>query len=313
MPVPTSGESRTDFISRCVSKVIEDGTAEDGDQAIAICISMWDNRKGGNMEREYKTFPATVVGVDEEQGIVETIFAVFGNIDEGLDIVHPGSFTKTFVERGLKVKVLDHHNAHSILDVIGKPIELRELGHDELPPGLLEKYPEATGGAYSKVQMLMDTPEGRGAFVRLKEKAVDEWSFGFDVLDSDYSKAIKNDKNVTVRNLRTIKLYELSPVIWGMNSATTTLGAKGTEDAPPVKTAEDIIQERKQTLVETLRAALIEAEALLAGSPAPADNAGGDDDADDSPAGPTVQSPTAEETERVRLELLSQIESFEED
>ena len=284
------------------------------------------------MEREYKTFPATVVGVDEEKGIVETIFAVFGNIDEGLDIVHPGSFTKTFVERGNKVRVLDHHNTDSIMNVIGKPIELRELSRAELPQELLQTCPEATGGAYAKVQMLMDTPEGRGAFIRLRDKAVDEWSFGFDTLDHDYSPAVKNEENVTVRNLRTLKLWELSPVIWGMNPITTTIGAKGDKPEDPEV---DEIKQRKQGLVQTLRAALVEAEALLAvGAPAgqedpivppvvpsanetptPADDAGREDvDADDQQAaGPVVQPPTTEETERARLELLERLESVMED
>ena len=366
------------------------------------------------MEREYKTFPAKVIAVDEAKGIVETIFSVFGNIDEGLDIVHPGSFTKTFVERGNKVRVLDHHNTNSIMDVIGKPIELRELGRSELPKELLLKCPESTGGAYAKVQMLMDTPEGRGAFIRLRDKAVDEWSFGYDVLDKDFSSAVKDNEDVTVRNLRTLKLWELSPVIWGMNPITDTIGAKGAgvdksvnlserisavrnafreqfnpqssdgivtskmepylyintvyddhliveeegsssyfkvtytqnEDgvyqfAPKtewtegefvfvekIKTA-DQAMERKQELVDTLRAALVEAEALLSlGVPAgeedpivppepdpstPAEVAGRDDNADDQGAGPEDTPPTAEETERVRQELLTQIESFEED
>jgi len=35
-----------------------------------------------------------------------------------------------------------------------------------------------------------------------------------------------NGKEVTVRNLRTLKLYEYSPVLWGMNQATGTLTAK---------------------------------------------------------------------------------------
>jgi len=267
------------------------------------------------MEREYKTFPGMITGVDEELGIVEPIWAVMGNIDDGQDIVHLGAFTKTFVEHGHRVKVLDHHNSRSVMDAIGVPLELRELSRKELPDELLERYPDATGGAYGKVQLLMDTPEGRGAFIRLRDKAIDEWSFGFDVLDSDLTKERRGDKEVVVRNLRTLKLWEISPVIFGMNSATTTLSAKEADADIEAPKADDELRERKQGLVTTLRAALAEAEALLDAalldaSHAPADNAGRGGDADDQGAGPVIP-PTSEDTERLRADLLESLASLE--
>jgi len=270
---------------------------------------------------EHKTFPSTVLGIDEAEGIVETVFAVFGNIDSGLDILHPGSFRKSLAERGLKVRVLDHHNTDSIMNVIGRPVELRELERNELPVEMLEQYPDATGGAYAKIQMLMNTPEGQGAFLRLQGKAVDEWSFGYTPLDVDYSKAMVDNKEVTVRNLRTCRLFEVSPVIWGMNPATTTLGAKGDNATePPADTDEqdapleaDAIQERKSALTDALRVALAEAEALelLEAPLAPAEDAGRDDDADDQGAGPEDPPPTSEDTERLRAELLESLASLE--
>jgi len=51
-------------------------------------------------------------------------------------------------------------------------------------------------------------------------------------MDSDFSKATKNGQEVTVRNLRTLKLWEISPVIWGMNQETTTTGTKQKEQKP---------------------------------------------------------------------------------
>jgi phage head maturation protease len=175
---------------------------------------------------ERKTFPAFVIKVDEEQGIIEAVFAVFGNVDEGDDVVHPGAFAKTFTERGTKVKVLDNHLTDSIMRVIGKPLMLAEIGKDQLPPQVLAKSPDAMGGAFAKIQMLMNTPEGKGAFERLKSGAVDEWSFGYDAVDYDHGKAERDGEERTVRNLRQIKLYEVSPVLWGMNPATTTASAK---------------------------------------------------------------------------------------
>lgn len=45
MPRPGSGEKKSDFISRCIPTALEDGTADDQEQAAAICYSMWDESK----------------------------------------------------------------------------------------------------------------------------------------------------------------------------------------------------------------------------------------------------------------------------
>jgi len=211
---------------------------------------------------EHKEFKAVVTDIDEDQGIVETIFAVMGNIDEGKDRIWPGSFTKTWAERAPQIRVMDQHNISSIMNVLGKPLGFKELGRNELPASLLEKFPDATGGAWAQVQFLMDTPEGKGAFSRIKSKAISEWSFGYDALDFDYEtiKAAGGDE-VTVRNLRTIKLYELSPVVWGMNQATMTTDVKGDEPAA-VKALTLIIDgveleledEQKQAITELITA-----------------------------------------------------------
>lgn len=45
MPKPKPNESRNDYISRCIPIVIDEGTAEDPEQAAAICYSMWRESK----------------------------------------------------------------------------------------------------------------------------------------------------------------------------------------------------------------------------------------------------------------------------
>lgn len=179
---------------------------------------------------ERKTFRAFSTKVtDADQGIVESIVAVMGNLDEGNDIIHPGAFTKTILERGRKIRVLDQHQTDSVMRVLGKPVRLRELAREELPSDLLTAFPSATGGLWAETQFLITTPEGKGAFERIKSGALDEWSIGYDALDFDYSKVVSGGKETTARNLRTIKLYEYSPVIFAMNTATGTLAAKSGE------------------------------------------------------------------------------------
>jgi len=187
---------------------------------------------------EHKQFDAVVTDIDEDQGIVKAIFAVMGNIDGGGDIIHPGAFTKTFAERGGQIQVLDNHRTDSVMRILGKPLSLRELGYSELPAKLVDKYPDATGAAEAEVQFLLDTPEGSGAFKRIKGDALKGWSIGYDPMDHDFSKVTtKSGEEVTVRNLRTIKLWELSCVLFPMNEAVMTTGVKG--DEPVIETEPD--------------------------------------------------------------------------
>jgi len=183
---------------------------------------------------ENKTAQGYVTKTDEALGIVTCIFSVFGIVDEGNDVVHDGAFAKTFVERGGKIRVLDLHRTDTVLRAIGKPMSLREIPRSELPKAILDQYPDATGGAEAVVQFLLETPEGKGAFIRIKEEVITEWSFAYDALDYDFTTVEQGGQSVTIRHLRTVKLYELSPVIWGMNSATMTVDAKGAEDNEPL-------------------------------------------------------------------------------
>ena len=181
---------------------------------------------------ERKTFSAMVTKSDEAQGIVEAVWAVMGNVDEGLDVIHPGAFTKTFAEHGRNVSVLDKHQTDSVLRVLGHPMAFRELGRDELPVEIKSSCPDATGGAWARIKFNMKTQNGSEVFHLLEAGDVREWSFGYDVLDCDFSKATKEEQEVTVRNLRTLKLWEISPVIWGRNSETATTGTKQKEQKP---------------------------------------------------------------------------------
>lgn len=45
MPIPQEDESRSDFVSRCIPVVLEEGTASSNDQAVAICNSLYEEAK----------------------------------------------------------------------------------------------------------------------------------------------------------------------------------------------------------------------------------------------------------------------------
>lgn len=176
---------------------------------------------------EYKTVPAFVKSIDEDEGIVTHLISVYGIIDGGDDIAHKGMFTKTLQERGDRVRVVDNHRNSSVLDVVGKNLAFYEVSKGDLPAEVLVRYPEATGGMMVKTQFLIATPEGEGAFIRIKEKAISEFSYGYNTMDSD--KGVVGDRKV--RNLRAIRLWEYGPVIFGMNDAAIAVSAKGVDVA----------------------------------------------------------------------------------
>lgn len=184
---------------------------------------------------EHKQTEPIILNTDDDQGIVEAIWAVMGNVDGGNDVIHPGAFKKTFSERAGQVNLLDNHRTDSVMASLGNVLELREMSKGELPGELTQKYPEATGAAWGRFQFLLDTPEGKGAFTRIKQKSVKGWSFGYDTTKRDHDSIERDGQKVTVRNLRELKLYEVSPVLFAMNEATLTTGVKAQEEEPPTE------------------------------------------------------------------------------
>jgi phage head maturation protease len=234
-PPPPARNWTREEREKCVAAanaVLEEGG--DDEAAVFACIRAAGKSEDDKMAKreslrdrvqvEHKSFPATSLKIlDAEQGVVESVVAVFGNKDEGGDIIHAGAFGKTLVEGGRKIRVLDHHNSWSSRDVVGKPLELREVGREALPPETLARFPDATGGLFAKTQFALATQAGRETFSLLREGYIDEWSIGYDPIVADF-----DDEGAT-RNLRELRLWEYSPVIWGMNQGTATVSAKQQE------------------------------------------------------------------------------------
>jgi len=157
------------------------------------------------MEHEYKTFDFQVKEFDFDGRTVEGYAAAFGNIDLGSDIIHPGAFSKTLAERGGKVRFLWQHDTH---EPIGKPIEMHEDDN----------------GLFMKA-IISDTTRGRDALALLKDNAINGLSIGYDAIPggTDFS---KNTGGETVRNLRELRLWEVSLVSMPMNENATITALK---------------------------------------------------------------------------------------
>lgn len=183
--------------------------------------SLTRGAKRQGLKTEYKTMLFDVEDYDEEQGIFSGYGSVFGNVDDGGDVVEPGAFTKTIAECADRVKILALHNDSWL--PVGKPLELREDARGLFLRGKIS-----------------DTSMGRDIKVLLRDRVLNELSIGYDPIVFDY-----DDQGI--RHLREVKLWEVSIVTWAMNPAAKITDYKAVETA---ERAEAIVADAKRELKE---------------------------------------------------------------
>lgn len=178
------------------------------------------------MAREIKATPFHVKAIKGRE--VTGIFAVMGNLDDYNDKGWPGMFSKTLSERSGKILHLWQHDFSS--PPIAKITSLREVGREELPPDVLTAAPEALGGA-EVTREYLDTPRANEVLENLKAGVPLQMSYAYDPIKYDYEElpGAKYEWE-RQRNLREVRLWETSDVLWGANAA--TVASKGLLDLP---------------------------------------------------------------------------------
>jgi hypothetical protein len=103
--------------------------------------------------------------------------------------------------------------------------------HDRraMPLGKVRVYEEGEY-AFAELKLNLDTQPGRDWHSTLKfdlatGRPVQEWSYGFDVLDADFQQ--RGDKRIRV--LKRLDVLEVSPVLRGAGVGTGTVSIKGAE------------------------------------------------------------------------------------
>lgn len=159
-------------------------------------------------KHETKSFPVEFKALDEP-GTFAGYASVFGNIDQGGDIVHPGAFKRTlnaYRQSKKRIPLLYGHET-GLREVVGyiDPADLQEDGKGlRLTKGVL---------------MIDDLEAARTAHALMKSGVLTDMSFGYD--------AVKKDWTGATRNLREVKLYEVSLVLWPMNEESNVTDVKG--------------------------------------------------------------------------------------
>lgn len=159
-----------------------------------------------------------------EDRVVSGYPSVFGNVDDGGDLIKLGAYRKTIGERSARFKWLWQHDLRQ--PPTAKVLDVREVGRDDLPAALLERYPEAEG-ALRVTREYLDTPRGDEILTGIRSGALDEMSIGYDAIQIEYPQDMFVAGREVWRILKEIRLWEMSDVNFGMNAATTNEKATG--------------------------------------------------------------------------------------
>lgn len=160
------------------------------------------------MEFLYKSAPIgdQIVDFDEKNNIVKGYGSYFDNQDSDKDIIRPGAYQKTIQENGSRVKYLYQHD---MMQPLGKMDEL---------------YEDQKGLVFTA--SVPKTQLGTDVIELMKAGVITENSVGIMPI----VKEMKGD----YREIREVKLYEISAVTMAANDQAKILDVKGMSDIDQV-------------------------------------------------------------------------------
>lgn len=237
IPKPKSGETESDFMSRCMSNGSLQSEFPDQDQRVAVCLDSFRSKKEememtedvledqeevkfetGSLE-VHAEIKAETDAYEESAGVFTGYGSIFGNKDLGNDIVVEGAFAKSIAKKGAKgVKLLYQHRA------------------DE-PIGVFDEILEDRKGLKVKGRLAMGTQRGREVYELMKMGALDGLSIGFRV----DSKGYDYDERGKRRKLKEVDLMEISAVTFPMNPRARVAQVKGADRT--VREWEELLRE----------------------------------------------------------------------
>ena len=224
LPKPSSGESRSDFMSRCLSDAKIVNEFSDQAQRVAVCMTQYEGKKMTDepienpdveveTEVEFKneqldvSFEVKTSDDDEQQGMFSGYGSIFNNKDLGNDVVMQGAVAQSIGRKGAKaVKLLYQHK------------------QDE-PIGIFDEIIEDRKGLKVKGRLAMGTQRGREVYELMKMGAIDGLSIGYRVEPKGYHYDEKRKR----RYLKSVDLMEISAVTFPMNPRARIQAVKGAE------------------------------------------------------------------------------------
>jgi HK97 family phage prohead protease len=153
-----------------------------------------------------------------DSGSFEGYASIFGNVDLGGDIIERGAFKEIVKGRDGKIKILNQHRTSD-------PIGVAEVKQDDK-------------GLYFQGQLILEAPSARSAYALMKGGALDGMSIGYDVLEGG-AKVLESG----IRQLKALKLWEISPVTFGMNPLAGIDNVKAAGAINTIREFEDFLRD----------------------------------------------------------------------
>jgi len=156
--------------------------------------------------------------VDEKMGIVKGYGSVFGNLDSDGDVIMRGAYSKTIKENGYRVKYLYQHD-------MNKPLgKMSELYEDDKGLAFVAEVPK--------------TALGKDVIELIKAGVITENSVGI--------LPIQKESKDDYRELKEVKLYEISAVTYAANDQAMITDVKGSQSV-------EAIADRYDRLIKLIR------------------------------------------------------------
>lgn len=180
----------------------------------------------------------------KEPGTFSGYGAVFGNVDDGGDIIEPGAFKKIRAKKNGRIRMPLYHDMSRVVgdaEVIQDEKGLKVIG-----------------------QLNMGLSYAADAYELMKDGTLDAMSVGFNILD----KGAKWSEDYTQRTISKAELWEVSVVAFGMNRKAKIQTIKAV-DLITARDIEDALRERFPTISRRKATAIASSGyRLLQGDPA---------------------------------------------
>lgn len=159
----------------------------------------------GPIPVEHKAVALELKEMDAD-GNIAGYGSIFGNVDQGGDVVLPGAFTKScddYRMSGRKLKMLWQHDPSQ-------------------PIGVWHTMKEDSKGLFLEGKVLEAVERGKEAVALLKAGAIDGLSIGYRTTKSDY----RQHECGEIREIMEAELWETSLVTFPMNTEATVTDVK---------------------------------------------------------------------------------------
>jgi HK97 family phage prohead protease len=165
--------------------------------------------------------------------------SVYSVIDQGDDIVMPGTFTKSLADLYIKNQMPAMLWQHRVAEPIGAYTSVKD---DE-------------SGLFVEGKLALKTQRGAEAFELMQMKAISGLSIGFITNDADFN------AKTGIRTIKSADLYEISLVTFPMNDAARVSAVKSISEIGDLTSAENYLRDagglsrrEAKTFISTLKA-----------------------------------------------------------